>query len=62
MAPLANTNKYLSDEASFRRMVGENVRASSLFEGASPRALNSVRNQPESRKVMASKKKSASGS
>lgn len=52
MAPLAKTNKYLNN-ASLDRIIEENARASSVFEGASPRACqvsSRVRNKTASAK------------
>lgn len=39
---LAKTNKYLRTEEQRTAVVQRNARASSIFEGASPRSLNSV--------------------
>ena len=62
MVPLSKTNKYLADPENFRRMIAENARASSIFEGASPRALDVPAPCQVSRKVTASTKKSVKGS
>lgn len=40
MAPLAKTSKYLRDAGELQRTVRRNVHASSIFEGASPRAFH----------------------
>jgi len=40
MTFLAKANKYLRDPAELERTIRRNARASSLFEGASPRAFS----------------------
>ena len=62
MAPLIKTNKYLSDENIFRRIVRENARASSVLEGASSVALREIDTQDDNRKVIASSKNADNGS
>ncbi len=46
MASLAEKNPYLRDPIARRKMVEEDARQSSLFEGA--RGLKTVASQPES--------------
>jgi hypothetical protein len=62
MASLAEKNPYLRDPVERRKMVEEDARQSSIFEGA--RGLKPVPAQPEpdSLRSMASRKKSAKAS
>ncbi len=62
MAPLAKTNKYLSNKAALHRIVRENARASSILEGASSAALREIDAHDDNRNVIASSKKADNGS
>ena len=59
MASLAETNKYLRDPKVLERIVTRNALASSVFEGASLRALTSGHKASRKESKIASSKKSA---
>ena len=58
MASLAKTNPYLRDPEQCRRMLEENARQSSYFEGAHGLKTPAPQAEPVKRASMASRKKS----
>lgn len=60
MASLADTNPHLKDRKKLFEMIAKSVYESSIFEGASPRALKSELQPSRERRIHRSKKASKS--
>lgn len=61
MASMAETNPYLRDPERRQRMLEENARQSSFYEGARGLKMPSHSSSPERRAAIASRKKAVKG-